>query len=70
MSIGRATRTLILLLGVFLLGMASKVTFATVPFLLLALDFWPLGRLRSARDLPALCREKIPLLLMAAGCAA
>jgi tetratricopeptide (TPR) repeat protein len=46
----------------------------TLPFLLLLLDVWPLGRLRpdapgAARTLGRLALEKLPLLLLAAGTA-
>jgi Flp pilus assembly protein TadD len=69
------------LLGTFTLGLLSKSMLVTLPFVLLALDFWPLnrafvlprdpdaGRRGALRRLlvsrPAL--EKTPLLLLAAG---
>jgi len=46
----------------FVLSLMSKQTLVTLPFLLLLLDFWPLGRLRSAR----LLAEKIPFFAAAA----
>ena len=36
-------------LGVFVLGLMAKPMLVTLPFALLLLDFWPLGRLRRAR---------------------
>ncbi len=51
-------------------GLLAKPMLVTLPAVLLLLDFWPLGRLRS----PALRRrallEKLPLLALAAGTAA
>ncbi len=56
----------------FALGLMSKGMLVTVPFVLLLLDYWPLGRMSDQR--PALNRlilEKIPLfLLSAASCMA
>jgi hypothetical protein len=60
----------------FLLGLLSKPMLVTLPFVLLLLDYWPLGRLagkaRSAKDnnigatlpLSHLVVEKIPMLLI------
>ena len=48
----------------FGLGLLAKPMLVTVPFLLLALDFWPLGRWRRDRVF-ALGVEKIPFLLLA-----
>ena len=57
--------------GVFVLlalGLMAKPMLVTLPFLLLLLDVWPLGRLRLDRlDLPLLRRlvlEKLPLLAL------
>jgi Flp pilus assembly protein TadD len=48
----------------FALGLMSKPMVVTLPFVLLLLDYWPLGRLR-----PAVILEKVPLLaLSAAAC--
>jgi protein O-mannosyl-transferase len=76
----------------FTLGLMSKPMLVTLPFALLLLDYWPLGRLFAPRpvvsteeetsalaSIPARgsgtvffqrCMEKLPLLLLAAGCAA
>ena len=63
----------------FVLGLLSKPMLVTLPFVLLLLDFWPLGRLAS-REPPVAAAgpmsrernprpvlEKVPLLLLAAG---
>jgi hypothetical protein len=34
----------------FVLGLMSKPMLVTIPFVLLLLDFWPLGRLQTAQD--------------------
>lgn len=58
------------LLGVALLALLSKPMAVTLPFVLLLLDFWPLGR-ALGRPFPAglarLVAEKIPLFLLVAG---
>jgi len=62
------------------LGLMAKPMLVTAPFLLLLLDYWPLGRLapvpaaneaaadsrRAARPLGALLVEKLPMLLLVA----
>ena len=51
----------------FALGLLSKSMLVTVPFVLLLLDYWPLGRFAQTAFLPtlrALVREKIPLLAL------
>jgi hypothetical protein len=53
-----------LTLGAFALGMATKPMLVTTPFVLLLLDAWPLGRMRSAADLPRLVWEKTPFLVL------
>ena len=60
----------------FLLGLMSKSMLVTLPFVLLLLDYWPLGRFAttaSPRSFLAtfrtLLREKIPLFGLAAICA-
>jgi hypothetical protein len=65
----------------FILGLMSKPMLVTLPFALLLLDYWPLGRLgfvpRStppSNDAPTTvifwrCTEKLSLLLLAAGSA-
>jgi tetratricopeptide (TPR) repeat protein len=55
------------------LGLAAKPMLVTVPFVLLLLDFWPLGRtlrpgagagILDLRALGKLCLEKLPLLAL------
>ncbi|MCP4714931.1 MAG: hypothetical protein GY868_07430, partial [Deltaproteobacteria bacterium] len=62
----------------FLLGLMSKPMLVTLPFVLLLLDFWPLGRFDSSGESGfAWCRrrvvqlviEKVPLFSIAAGSA-
>jgi tetratricopeptide (TPR) repeat protein len=71
---------------VFALGLMCKPTLVTLPFVLLLLDYWPLGRIRSSSSAAAplrgasrrrttewlqLVAEKIPLfVLSAASCVA
>ena len=45
----------------FILGLMSKPMIVTLPFVLLLLDFWPLGRIRSIFHL---VWEKIPLFIL------
>jgi tetratricopeptide (TPR) repeat protein len=55
----------------FALGLMAKSMVATLPCVLLLLDYWPLNRWHNAGDLAALVKEKIPLFaLAAAGCMA
>jgi tetratricopeptide (TPR) repeat protein len=52
----------------FALGLMSKPVMVTLPFVLLLLDYWPLGRF-STTSPAILVREKVPLLaLSAASC--
>ena len=46
------------------LGLMAKPMLVTLPFTLLLLDYWPLGRLRDARDVWPRVREKAPLFLL------
>ena len=59
----RNVASYVVLAVVFALGLMSKGTLVTVPFLLLLLDDWPL---RRSAGLIRLLPEKIPLLLMSA----
>jgi len=55
----------------FTLGLMSKSMIVTLPFVLLLLDYWPLGRFREKLQLRRLLIEKVPfLVLSAASCAA
>lgn len=49
----------------FALGLMAKPMLVTLPFVLLLLDFWPLERLNSIRDLARLVAEKIPFFGLA-----
>ena len=56
-----AARYLLMMLALAL-GLMAKPMLVTLPFTLLLLDYWPLGRLRQARDLWPRVREKLPLV--------
>lgn len=62
------TRYLAVLLAL-IAGLLSKQMLVTVPFLLLLLDYWPLGRLQTGPrflgDFARLTLEKIPLMIFA-----
>jgi Flp pilus assembly protein TadD len=49
----------------FGLGLMAKPMLVTLPFLLLLLDYWPLGRTRASHP-RALVLEKLPLVILAA----
>lgn len=46
-------------------GLMSKPVLITLPFALLLLDYWPLGRLQTRNDFLPLLREKIPMMGLA-----
>lgn len=48
------------------LGLLAKPVLVTVPFVLLLLDWWPLGRLRQAGQRRRVLLEKLPLLALSA----
>ena len=48
------------------LGLAAKPMLVTLPLVLLLLDAWPLGRLKSRADLGRLALEKAPLVVLSA----
>jgi tetratricopeptide (TPR) repeat protein len=51
----------------FALALMAKPMLVTLPFVLLLLDFWPLGRM-SRPSLPRLVIEKAPLFALSAAC--
>ena len=60
----------------FALALMAKPMVITLPFVLLLLDYWPLGRIQGSSAAPApqkpmfgLFLEKVPLLLLSAGSA-
>jgi tetratricopeptide (TPR) repeat protein len=57
--------TYALLLVVFALGLMAKAMLVTLPFALLLLDYWPLGRWTSVRATGRLLVEKVPLFVLA-----
>ncbi len=57
-----------MVLGCFILGLMSKPMIVTLPFALLLLDYWPLGRFErdaTRRAWLRLLAEKLPMLLLA-----
>jgi tetratricopeptide (TPR) repeat protein len=50
----------------FALGLMTKPMLITLPFVLLLLDYWPLGRFNKRSLALPLVREKIPLFILAA----
>jgi tetratricopeptide (TPR) repeat protein len=50
--------------GLFALGLAAKDMLVTLPFVLLLLDWWPLGRLNHRSQCLRLLREKLPLFAL------
>lgn len=74
----RSTGTYVLTMVVFGLALASKPMAITLPFVLLLLDFWPLGRLQgstpAASPTPqlkfgSLVVEKLPMMILSFGSA-
>lgn len=62
-SAGRYIVTLVL----FALGLMAKPMLVTLPFVLLLLDYWPLGRLGNPKySIRRLLFEKLPLLFLSA----
>jgi len=61
-SVGRYLATSIM----FALGLMSKPTLVTVPFVLLLLDYWPLKRFTGRSSTLQLILEKIPLFTLSA----
>ncbi|MFP6581780.1 MAG: tetratricopeptide repeat protein [Candidatus Hydrogenedentota bacterium] len=55
----------LLVLLVYALGLMSKPMLVTLPFVLLLLDFWPLGRLAERSEIRRAVLEKLPMLAMA-----
>lgn len=53
-------------LALMLLGLMTKPTIVVLPAVLLALDFWPLARLRRLADARRLLAEKAPFIVLAA----
>jgi tetratricopeptide (TPR) repeat protein len=61
------TKFYLLTIVLFILGLMSKPMLVTLPFVLLLLDYWPIERLKTLKDLPALLIEKIPFFVLSAG---
>lgn len=54
----------VLVLLAFSLGLMAKPMLLTFPFVLLLMDYWPLNRFKSWRDLYPLIIEKVPLFIL------
>ncbi|HWB61494.1 MAG TPA: tetratricopeptide repeat protein [Chthoniobacteraceae bacterium] len=54
----------VLMAALFAVGLLCKDMLVTLPFLLLVLDYWPLGRLEKSAQFPRLLLEKIPLFAL------
>jgi protein O-mannosyl-transferase len=65
---GKTRYALVLLF--FAAALMAKPMVMTLPLVLLLLDYWPLGRLQRAREMPALVKEKLPLAVLAVAVAA
>ncbi len=69
----KSIKTYILTLSFFSLGLMAKPMLVTLPFVMLLLDYWPLGRINidktnelAQKDRPSpIVLEKIPFLIMA-----
>jgi tetratricopeptide (TPR) repeat protein len=70
----RSASLYVLLLAAFVFGLMAKPMVVTLPFVLLLLDVWPLGRFRkggfTAGNWRAILLEKVPLLALAVGASA
>lgn len=74
----RGTGRYLTVLACFVLGLLAKPMVVTLPFVLLLLDWWPLGRMTGGKELlgalrpfppdslPRLVLEKLPLALLSA----
>jgi Flp pilus assembly protein TadD len=66
-TLQRGPRRYLITIGVLVLGLMSKPMLVTLPFLLVLLDYWPLGCVKGCtwgpgdRTFGELLREKIPL---------
>jgi Flp pilus assembly protein TadD len=66
----RARSWYVAAIGFYALGLMSKPMLVTVPFLLLLLDYWPWGRIKSLNAWSRsrrLVQEKVPFLVLAVG---
>ena len=63
---GPSRRRWALVVAGLALGLMAKPMLVTLPFALLLLDYWPLGRLRAPGDAWPLVREKLTLLPLVA----
>ena len=57
----------LLVVILFALGLLSKPMLVTLPLVLLLCDYWPLGRMKTKRDILPRIVEKTPLLALSVG---
>lgn len=62
----RSRRCSVAVCALFVLGLMSKPMFVTLPFALVLLDYWPLGRV----GLKPLVKDKMPLFVLSAAASA
>jgi tetratricopeptide (TPR) repeat protein len=62
----RGTSRYLLTVLLFALGLMAKPMLVTLPFVMLLLDYWPLGRIDARRTLYRALVEKIPFFALAA----
>ncbi len=63
------TKTYILTLVLFALGLMAKPMVVTLPLTLLILDWWPLGRIRTLANWKQVVVEKLPMFAISAASA-
>ncbi len=63
---GRSLGWYCMVAAFFSLGLMSKPMVVTLPAVLLLLDYWPLGRMKSLRDCGWLLLEKLPWVALSA----
>ncbi|KAF0146397.1 MAG: Tetratricopeptide TPR2 repeat protein [Nitrospirae bacterium] len=63
-----ANRKYLAAIGLFALSLMSKPMALTLPFVLLILDYYPLQRLDSLKNIKYLIIEKIPFFILSAAC--
>lgn len=63
---GKGLRSYLAALVCFVASLLAKQTYVTLPFVLLLLDYWPLGRVQSLRSWKLLLLEKLPYFAISA----
>lgn len=65
-QVARSRKFYILAMTLYTLGLLAKPMVVTLPFVLLLLDVWPLGRFKTKSDAANLIREKLPFFALSA----